>query len=375
MTEDDRSVKNAASAALPGEALGDAPGPRSVLFKVLSAGLSGGLLVLLFLVIIPALGDMTDVWAAITSMSAATVVGLIIAALAIRALLAAAYVPLIPGLSFVRSVIARESSSAVSNVIPGPSGTATQYVVLRSWGVSTERFAGATVSVSVITDALLFAAPGVLLVIWVLLGQPAKQGSHQVWLFGVITLALTAVTVTLVVAVARSQKLAGLLGRVGQACVNPLRRLFHKDTYTTWPDRAQALRVDTLSLVRGNATVLACTIGGGYLLNGLLLVWCLWACGVDVALMPMSLGLFVYSIGRAATIVPITPGGVGVVELVYTAAYVAVLGDESHDAVVAGVLVYRALTYALPLLTGAISYLAWRIMRTKEIHDMAAAEP
>ena len=59
-----------ASAALPAEALGAAPGPKSVLMKVLSAGLSGGLLVLLFLVIIPALGDLEEVWAAITSMSA-----------------------------------------------------------------------------------------------------------------------------------------------------------------------------------------------------------------------------------------------------------------------------------------------------------------
>jgi uncharacterized membrane protein YbhN (UPF0104 family) len=50
-----------------------------------------------------------------------------------------------------------------------------------------------------------------------------------------------------------------------------------------------------------------------------------------------------------------------------------VLGEESHDAVLAGVLVYRALTYALPLVTGAIAYLAWRIMRVKEIHDVAAA--
>lgn len=375
MTEEERRPKTGASAALPPEALGAAPGPRSVLMKVLSAALSGGLLVLLFLVIIPALGDMDDVWAAITSMSVTTVVGLVIAALAIRALLAAAYPPLIPGLSFGRSVIARESSSAVSNVIPGPSGTATQYVVLRSWGVSTERFAGATVSVSVITDALLFAAPGALLVLWVLLGQPAKQQSHQVWLIGVITLALTAVTVTLVVAVARSERLARLLGRVGQACVNPVRRLARKDPFTNWPERASDLRVDTLSLVRGNATILAFTIGGGYVLNGLLLVWCLWACGVGQAVMPMSLGLFVYSVGRAVTIVPITPGGVGVVELVYTAAYVAVLGEESHDAVLAGVLVYRALTYALPLLTGAISYLVWRIMRIREIHDMAAAKP
>src|SRR4051812_32445205 len=171
-----------ATAALAGEALGDRPGPTSVLMKVLSAALSGGLLVLLFLVIVPALGSLSGVWDAITSMSVLTFSVLLLMAIVIRLLLAAAYPPVIPGLSFVRSLIARESSSAVSNVVPGPSGTATQYVVLRSWGVSTERFAGATVSVSVITDALVFAGPGLFFVLWVALGRPAEQGSEHAWL-------------------------------------------------------------------------------------------------------------------------------------------------------------------------------------------------
>jgi putative heme transporter len=375
MTEDDQHPKTGATAALPAEALGAAPGPRSVLMKVLSAGLSGALLVLLFLVIIPALGSLNGVRDAISSMSVATFMLLLVAALAIRVLLAAAYPPVIPGLSFFRSLIARESSSAVSNVIPGPSGTATQYVVLRSWGVSTERFAAATVSVSVITDALIFAAPGLLFILWVLLGQPAGTGSNHVWLIGVITLVVTVVTVTLVSAVARSERLAAWLGRVGQRCVNPLRRAFGKEQVTTWPDEIRTLRSATLLQLRGNSRAIGVCIGGGYLLNGFLLVGCLWACGVEEALMPVSLGLFLYSIGRLLTIVPVTPGGVGVAEVVYTAIYVAVLGEASHDTVFAGVLVYRALTWGLPLITGAIAYLIWRIMRTKEIHDAAEAQP
>ena len=160
MSEHESQPPSGATAALPGEALGDRPGPTSVLMKVLSAFLSGGLLVLLFVVIVPALGSLNGVWDRDQLDVRLTFMVLLLAALLIRVLLAAAYPPVIPGLSFVRSLIARESSSAVSNVIPGPSGTATQYVVLRSWGVSTERFAGATVSVSVLTDALVFAAPG-----------------------------------------------------------------------------------------------------------------------------------------------------------------------------------------------------------------------
>jgi uncharacterized membrane protein YbhN (UPF0104 family) len=375
MSEDDGHPHSGASAALPGEALGDRPGPASVLMKVLSAALSGGLLVLLFLVIVPALGSLSGVWAAISSMSVLTFSVLLLAALVIRLLLAAAYPPVIPGLSFVRSLIARESSSAVSNVVPGPSGTATQYVVLRSWGVSTERFAGATVSVSVLTDALVFAAPGLLFVLWVALGRPAEQGSEHVGLIGAITLVVAVVTAVLVTAVARSERLAAFLGRLGQRCINPFRRVLGKERVTTWPDRARELRNTTLGLVRGNARVLAGCIGGGYLLNGLLLVGCLWACGIEAAVMPVSLGLFLYSIGRLLTIVPITPGAVGVAEVVYTAVYVAVLGEQSQDTVVAGVLVYRALTWGLPLVTGAIAYCAWRIMRHREIHAMAEARP
>src|SRR3954469_25989005 len=90
MTEDDQHPEMAVSAALPAEALGAAPGPRSVLMKVLRAGLSGGLLVLLFLVIIPALCSLDGVGNAIQSMSVSTFLLLLAAALVIRVLLAAA---------------------------------------------------------------------------------------------------------------------------------------------------------------------------------------------------------------------------------------------------------------------------------------------
>ena len=105
------------------------------------------------------------------------------------------------------------------------------------------------------------------------------------------------------------------------------------------------------------------------MLNGLLLVWSLWACGIARSALPLSLGLMLYSVGRLSTVVNITPGGVGVAEVVYTAVYVAVLGESSHDSVVAGVLVYRGLTYVLPMLTGAFCYVLWRVLRRRELRE------
>ena len=352
--------------ALPAEALGAPPGPRSVLLKVGSAALSGGLIVLLFAVIIPAFSSLDGVWSAMRSMSTATVGVLLVVALVIRVLLAAAYAVIIPTLRLGRSLVAREASSAVSNVVPGPSGTATQYVILRSWRVSTEDFAGATISVGVLTNVLVFSAPGCFFLAWALLGMPASAGSDNTWLLGFAAVAVSVLAVGLVVAVASRERLAALVGRIGQRCVNPLRRLVGKGGATDWPDRCVALRTDTLRRLKEHGVGLMGYITGGYLLNGLLLVWCLWACGIERSDLPLSLGLMLYSVGRISTVVNITPGGVGVAEVVYSAVYIAVLGEPSHDSVVAGVLVYRALTYALPLVTGAMSYVVWRVMRHRE---------
>jgi uncharacterized protein (TIRG00374 family) len=354
---------------LPSEALGAAPGPRSVLLKVLSAALSGGLIVLLFAVIIPTLSSMDEVWDAIASMSRATVAALLLVALLIRFLLAVSFAVIVPGLSVFRSGVSKEAATAVSNVIPGPSGTAAQYVILRSWGVSTERFAGATVTIGVLTNALVLIGPGVFWLIWVLLGMPAAGRSEWVWLVGVIAAVISVTTVALVVAVFGSEKLAARLGRIGQRLVNGPRRLFGKEPVASWPDQVVELRSSTLAELEAHRVSLISCVLGGYLANGVLLVASLWACGVSDRDLPLSLGLTLFAIGRLVIIVPITPGGLGVAEVVYTTVFVAVLGEASRDQVIAGVLVFRGLTYALPLLTGAISYVIWRVIRFRERHD------
>src|SRR6478735_4871426 len=59
---------------LGGESVGARPGPHSVLFKVLSGIITGGLLVLLFVGIIPKLTDFAGLGATIKAMSPAVVV-------------------------------------------------------------------------------------------------------------------------------------------------------------------------------------------------------------------------------------------------------------------------------------------------------------
>lgn len=358
-----------AKAVLPAEAMGARPGPWSVLLKVMSAALSGGLMVLLFLAVIPAVTESADVGDALRDMRPVTIAVIVALALWIRLLLAQAYWVLTPEVTLFQSLVAREASSAVSNCIPGPSGTASQFAILHSWGVSAERFAKATVAVSVATNVLVFSAPGILFVIWVLAGRPAATGGEHSWLVGLAAAAVSALAIGVVLAIAKSERLAHAVGRTGQAMANPFRRLAGKPRIDIWPQRVVDLRTSMLIELRTSGRKLLWYTVAGYVVNGVLLVICLWACGASRSQLPLTLGLLLYSIGRISTVIQITPGGVGVVEVAYTAVYVAVLGESAHDSVVAGVLVYRMLTYLLPIVTGAIAYVVWRVMRRHEIHE------
>ena len=116
-------------AGLPAEATGARPGPISVFLKVASGVLSGGLIVLLFAAIVPKITEYQSVGDSLKAMDPWTVVLMLAMPLLIRVVLAASYAVVMPGLSLWRSLIAREAPSAVSNVIPGPSGTAAQWAI------------------------------------------------------------------------------------------------------------------------------------------------------------------------------------------------------------------------------------------------------
>jgi uncharacterized protein (TIRG00374 family) len=80
--------------------------------------------------------------------------------------------------------------------------------------------------------------------------------------------------------------------------------------------------------------------------------------GVSEAEVSWAEVLAVFAFARLATAVPFTPGGAGVVEAVLIGGLVAAGGDRAE--VTAAVLIYRALTWGLPILVGIPAFLWWR---------------
>jgi putative heme transporter len=83
--------------------------------------------------------------------------------------------------------------------------------------------------------------------------------------------------------------------------------------------------------------------------------------------------LFVFASTRLVTMVRFTPGGAGVVEALLIGGLVAAGGDRAE--VAAAVLVFRALTWLLPVPLGGLTYLAWRRQQARRraaAHDASA---
>ena len=80
--------------------------------------------------------------------------------------------------------------------------------------------------------------------------------------------------------------------------------------------------------------------------------------GVSEAEVSWVEALAAFALVRLLSAFPLTPGGLGVVELGLAAALVLAGGDNAQ--VVAAVLVFRLLTFLLPIPIGALTWWLWR---------------
>jgi uncharacterized membrane protein YbhN (UPF0104 family) len=82
--------------------------------------------------------------------------------------------------------------------------------------------------------------------------------------------------------------------------------------------------------------------------------------GISEADVSTAKVLAVFSFSRLLSAVPVTPGGVGVIDLGYIGGLAAGLPESEKAAVVAAVLIFRALTYGIQIPIGAFTYMVWR---------------
>jgi uncharacterized protein (TIRG00374 family) len=300
--------------------------------------------------------DPAQVWAAITDMTwlELTTLGL----LAVWNLCTYAFVwmSVTPGLGFWHAFVMTQSTTAVANTVPGGSaiGIGMTYSMLGSWGYSRSRTTTA-VLVSGVWNSFIKLGMPVLALALVLLQGGAGGGRVTAALLGIAGLVAAVVVFALML---RSEEQARRFGVLAGRVASRLLRLVRRPPVSGWELATVKFRSRTVALVERRWVAITVTSLVSHLSLYLVLLVALRDVGVSEDEVGWAEVLAAFAFARLATAIPLTPGGVGFVEAVLITTLSAAGGDR--DEVVAAVLVYRALTWALPILVGVICYLWWR---------------
>jgi uncharacterized membrane protein YbhN (UPF0104 family) len=301
--------------------------------------------------------DWSQVWAAILDMSWLEITTLVLAGAWNIATYLFVMMAAMPGLSYRDAFLVGQSSTAVAATIPAGSalGVGMTYGMYSSLGHSGPEIALATVLTGIWNNFVKLGLPVVAFAILAGMGD-ATVTEMTAALAGLGVLAAAVVGFALML---RSDILARRVGAAIQRVATPVLRLARRSTDRHWDEATVRFRKQTIGLLAGRWHVLTAATLVSHLSLYLVLLLALRHMGVSDAMVGWAQVLGIFALTRLLTALPVTPGGLGLVEFALTAGLVVAGGPEPR--VVAAVLIFRFLTLFVQVPIGAACYLWWRL--------------
>jgi putative heme transporter len=272
----------------------------------------------------------------------------------------ASYWPMItavqPGLRLRHAAVANLASTSVANTLPGGGalGIGATMAMQRSWGRPVGETTLAMVVSGVWNNFVKLGLPVLALALLALHGE-AGAGLASAAAVGVAVLVVALVGFGLLL---HSPRTAAAVGRRAGRAVSALRRVVRRPAVEGWDRRAVDFRAGVVTLVSRRWLHITATAVVSHVSLFAVLLLALRHVGVSDAEVSWQLVLASFSFVRLMSAIPITPGGLGVVELGLTAMLSRGVDAATTNQIVAAVLLYRALTWLLPL--GALAWVGWR---------------
>ena len=330
--------------------------------RVLQGLFSLALVVAIFVFVMPQVADVSEVWANIQAMTWLEITTIVIVALWNLASYWFVWVACLPGLTVPQAAVSSQAATAVSNTVPGGSYIAVglTYAMFHSWGFRRSVITLAMLVSGIFNNFAKLALPVLALGILAL----QRHVSAGRVLAGVLGIAALIAAVVIFVIALRTERSAERIGNAAARVASFFTRLIRRPPATGWDIALVRFREKTIGLLRARWPAITLATLVSHLSLYLVLLVTLRHIGVSDAEVSWAEVLAAFAFARLVTAIPLTPGGIGVVELALTGALTAAGGNREQ--VVAAVLVYRALTYVVPIPLGAACYLAWpRITRWK----------
>ena len=327
--------------------------------KVLRAAVSVALVAAAFGFALPHFASYHSVWASMTAMTWPQ--ALLVAAAAAASMVSywVTICAVLPALRLREAAAVNLSSNAVANTLPagGALAMGVSWAMMSSWGVSTADYVLYTLVSGIWNVFARLALPVLALLVLMTAVRPDA-----------VLIAAAAAGLVLLAALAAGLGLV-LRSESGRASARARCCSTYSSSPAGWHDgsrlptcpghwSASATGAAVLIGARG-WRITAATVAS-HLLLWLVLLACLRATGVSQAQVPWQTSLAAFAFVRLLTVLPITPGGLGITELGLVGILAAGVGSQVTAQVTAAVLLWRAVTYLPPIPLGAATFLVWR---------------
>ena len=320
---------------------------------------------MVFVGILPRVADYASVWHTATSLTLVDIAVLVTAAVTHFAANWPQLAAALPGLSLGQAAAANQVSTTVANTLPGGGmfSVGLIYSMFRSWG-----FADPAIALSMLICFVWnsFAKLGLPLIAFLVLVVEGRgvTGLLAASIVGVAVMVLASVFLALY----RWKKnvAAGVASLIGWIA-SFVRRIFHKPPVSGWADAAVRFRTEAIRIVEARWFVLTTSTLAVHLSLYAVLLLAVRYVGISNREIGWAQVLGVFAIARLLTAFPITPGGLGIMDLGCIGGLILV--GEHHASVpvvelraqvTAAVLVFRTLTYGLQIPFGGLAYVIWR---------------
>ena len=332
------------------------PARRRLLQRIGLGALSVGIVAATFFYFLPTVANYRDVWGVVQQLSWAWIVVLVGAAVLNVATFAPPWMVALPGLSFVQATVVTQVSTALSLVVPAgmAAGVATSFAMLRSWRFATRRVTRAVTLTGLWNQLLNLSFPIVAIFLLTISGGDAAVLAVAAF----VGAAVLGVVVAGLVVVLLSERLAGDIGDLAARLTTWALGKVRRGPVAWGGPSFERFRRDAGELLRQRWHALTAASLAGSLSVFLVLVLSLRALDVPASEVSLVEAFAAWSLVRLIGTIPITPGGIGIIELGLTGALIGFGGGNAG--VVAAVLVYRFLTMVPTLLVGLGAAFTWR---------------
>jgi uncharacterized protein (TIRG00374 family) len=334
---------------------------RSLWRRLAAGGLGLAVVIATFVFVLPRVANYGDVWGVVKQLSWSQIALLLGATVLNLATYAPPWQAALPGLPFRQAFVLTQASTASTYVLPGGAavGMGVSYGMLRGW-----RFTGKPVAIAIAVTGIWnqFAMLGFPIVALALLTLSHEQ-SALLQTVAFIGLAVFVVAAGVFAAALARRRAARWVGNTAAAIVDRLLALVRRGPVKWDGESFVRFRDDAVGLLRRRWHVITLATLAGHLTVFLLLLVSLRVLDVSTAEVSAVEAFAAWSIVRLLGSLPITPGGLGVVEVGLTTALVEFGGANAE--VVAAVLVYRFLSIVPTLVLGLIAAATWRHNRPK----------